>query len=52
MNKEEMQRKIEAKIDTLEEGLRYQLEAQCELLGGLETIRYLMHLTKNEDKAN
>ena len=49
MKKEEMQKQIEAKLEGLEESLKYQLETQCELLSGLETIRYLMYLTKNEE---
>ncbi len=48
MEKEEMQKKIEAKLNGLEESLKYQLETQCELLSGLQTIRYLMYLIKSE----
>lgn len=48
MEKEKLQQTIEAKLEGLEESLKYQLNAQCELLSGLQTIQYLMYLIKND----
>jgi hypothetical protein len=51
MEKEQIEQKIWAKFEGLEESLKYQIEAQCELLSGLQTIQYLMHLIKNETQV-
>lgn len=50
MEKEKLQKKIEAKLDGLEESIKYQIETQCELLSGLRTVQYLMYLVKSEEK--
>jgi len=46
MEKEKIQEEIAGKIDGLEESLKYQIEAQQEVLSGLRTISYLMYLMK------
>ena len=42
MLKEELQKKIENKIEALEESVKYNIESLCELLSGIETISYLL----------
>jgi len=51
MEKEQIEKKIWTKFEGLEEVIKDQIAVQCELLSGLQTIQYLMHLTKNETHA-
>lgn len=44
---DEIQKKIEIKIENIEENIKYQIDAQCETLSDLKTLRYLMLLLKN-----
>ena len=48
MEKEKLEQKIWAKFEGLEEIIKDQITVQCEILSGLETIQYLMHLTRNQ----
>ena len=46
MENEKILTEINKKIDGLEESLKYQIEAQIEILSGLRTISYLIYLNK------
>lgn len=48
MEKEKLEQKIESILEMMEESLKYQLEAQCELLSNIQTMRYLGFLLKDK----
>ena len=50
MLEEKIQKKIESRFQVLEESLKHSLETQIEILSNLETIRYLLFLTSNNQK--
>ncbi len=50
MLKEDIEKRIEAKFEGMEESLKYVLDVQCELMSGLQTIRYLLFLSNKTQK--
>jgi hypothetical protein len=50
MEKEQIEKKIEGRLDCMEESLYYQLRSQCELLGDIHTIQYLRYLLSEKQK--
>lgn len=48
MLEEILKKKIERKIDALEESIRYQINAKCDILSELKTVQYLIFLTKSQ----
>ena len=47
--KYQLEKRIETKFEQVEDGLKYIIQAQCELVSNIENIRYLSFLLTYED---
>ena len=50
MLKEEIQKRINGKMEGLDENLKYVMEAVCDIQSSLSTIRYLQWLISKDDE--
>ena len=46
--KEELLKQVEKRLDTMDESIKYQINALCELSSIIHTINYFLFLTTNE----
>ncbi len=49
MLKKEINNRIFSKLESMKELLKYQIEAECELLADIESLMYFFYLINKED---